>query len=266
MPQEMQGSEESPHETLTRLMEQYEPALWRLVKSYVTDRASREDLFQEIALGIWKAIPHYRGQASERTWLYRIAHNIAISTLYSRRRRERSEVPMPQAAEWHNWAQRPDEAIQEIEKREAMIVAIRELSAIDRQVVMLRMEGLSYHEIEQVSGLSQSAIATRLSRIRARLGDAVRGHDDIDSTILALANAAGSTEELMRTVAAELQQWAGCEAVGIRLRTGGGDPLFTTRGFPAQLVEMESHLCARDASEELLRDSQGRPVGIKTSS
>ena len=55
-----------------------------------------------------------------------------------------------------------------------MLAAIRDLPAIDRQIVILHLEGLSHEEIEQVSGLSQNAIATRLSRIRARLSDAVR--------------------------------------------------------------------------------------------
>ena len=74
------------------LLQRYGSALRRLAWSYARDAI--EDLFQEIALGLWKAIPHFRGDASERTWLYCIAHNIAISTMGSRRKRERSELPM----------------------------------------------------------------------------------------------------------------------------------------------------------------------------
>jgi DNA-directed RNA polymerase specialized sigma24 family protein len=40
----------------------------------------RDDLVQEIALAIWKAIPRFRGDSSERTWVYRIAHNVAITS------------------------------------------------------------------------------------------------------------------------------------------------------------------------------------------
>jgi len=174
MRRETQGGAGEAHKTLNRLMDQYEPALWRLVNSYVEDRAGREDLFQEIALGLWKAIPQFRAEASERTWLYRIAHNIALSSLDSRRRRERREVPMVPDAGWHAAGKGADAAMVEAERREAMVAGIRELPAMDRQVVMLHLEGLSYSEIEQVAGLSQSAIATRLSRIRARLSEAVR--------------------------------------------------------------------------------------------
>jgi RNA polymerase sigma-70 factor (ECF subfamily) len=159
---------------LTRLMERYEPALWRLVNSYETDPSRREDLFQDILLGLWKAIPQFRAASSERTWLYRIAHNIAISTLDSRRRRERGELPMTETTDYPAAAELPDQTLLIREKRKVMLKAIRELPAIDRQVILLHLEGLSYEEIEQVSGLSQSAIATRLSRIRARLTEVVR--------------------------------------------------------------------------------------------
>lgn len=160
--------------TLARLIKEYEPALWRLVNSYEADGSRREDLFQEIVLGLWQAIPRFRGESSERTWLYRIAHNIAISTMGSRLRRERSELPMPERLDRAGASEGPDEARLLEEKRNALTAAIRELPALDRQLVVLHLEGLSYHEIEQVSGLSESAIATRLSRSRSLLTEIVR--------------------------------------------------------------------------------------------
>ena len=81
---------------------------------------------------------------------------------------------MPDTIECPSTAERVDRALLIREQRNAMLAAIRELPAIDRQVVVLHLEGLSYEEIEHVSGLSQSAIATRLSRIRARLTEVVR--------------------------------------------------------------------------------------------
>ncbi len=176
MPTEPQAATDA-QVTLARLLAQYEPALWRLVHSYEPDSGRREDLFQEILLGLWRAIPQFRGASSERTWLYRIAHNIAISALDSRRRREQAEQPLPDAADFRSPAGPVDEELLSRERRNAMLAAIRELPALDRQVVILHLEGLSYDEIEQVSGLSQSAIATRLSRIRARLSEAVRGKE-----------------------------------------------------------------------------------------
>ncbi len=79
-------------------------------------------------------------------------------------------------------------------------------------------------------------------------------------TLLSLCNAPTSQRTLIRGVTGFLQTWSGFEAVGIRLSEGDDFPYYETRGFPPAFVQAESHLCARDAKQELLRDSQGNPV------
>jgi len=168
-----QAGLEKRQATLTMLIDQYQPALRRLVNFYEADAPRREDLFQEILLGLWQAIPQFRGASSERTWLYRIAHNIAASATYTRRRREHSELPLDGVGEYAAHGPDADGALIAREQREALLSAIRTLPAIDRQIVVLHLEGLNHDEIGQVSGLSVNAIATRLSRIRTRLAAAV---------------------------------------------------------------------------------------------
>lgn len=75
-----------------RIYAQYAPALERLAGAYAATREDREDLVQEIAAALWRALPGYRAEASERTWLYRIAHNVAISATVKQRKRKRREV------------------------------------------------------------------------------------------------------------------------------------------------------------------------------
>jgi len=79
-------------------------------------------------------------------------------------------------------------------------------------------------------------------------------------SILKLVSTSDNTRDLIRTVTGCLQKWSGCEAVGVRLRDGDDFPYFETRGFPAEFVEVENRLCARDQAGELLRDSRGHPV------
>jgi RNA polymerase sigma-70 factor (ECF subfamily) len=165
---------ENQSEKLLRLIGQYKAALWRLASSYEAEFSRREDLVQEIALGLWEAIPRFRGDCSERTWLYRIAHNIAISQLASRRKREHQEWPLSESLDRPGMTERPDSALVVEEKRQAMLAAIRALPTIDRQIIMLHLEDLSHEEIEEVTGLSRSAIATRLSRVRDRLAETIR--------------------------------------------------------------------------------------------
>jgi RNA polymerase sigma factor (sigma-70 family) len=61
------------------------------------------------------------------------------------------------------------------EKRRALVEGIRELPLADKQIVTLHLEGLSAAEIEEVTGISQGAIATRLTRIRQRLTERMQG-------------------------------------------------------------------------------------------
>src|ERR1022692_635911 len=75
-----------------RIFEQYAPALERLAGAYAAAREDREDLVQEIATALWRALPGYRGESSERTWLYRIAHNVTITATVKQRKREKREA------------------------------------------------------------------------------------------------------------------------------------------------------------------------------
>jgi RNA polymerase sigma factor (sigma-70 family) len=156
----------------TELFEAYQPALRRLVNVYVTNDADREELLQDIAIGIWKALPTFRGEASERTWIYRIAHNIAIRS--SSRSRARNQRQPALAGDYPSPQPHAQDELIAAERRNAMLDAIRELPLLERQIVSLHLEGLTAGEIEDVTGLSSGAVATRLTRIRQRLAERVQ--------------------------------------------------------------------------------------------
>lgn len=171
------AEETTRRDMFVRLIEQYEPALRRLTNGYAARQEDRDDLFQEIAVGLWQAIPKFRGDSSERTWLYRIAHNIAISTSIRLRNRGRKEEEMLDGVDYPSAAISSEQDILLAEKRALLARAIRSLHAIDRQLVLLHLEGLNYAQIEEISGMSQSAIASRLSRLRDRLRDRLRTNE-----------------------------------------------------------------------------------------
>jgi RNA polymerase sigma-70 factor (ECF subfamily) len=153
------GSDREPK--FLRLLDAYGPALRRLCAAYLQDSGDRQDLFQEIAAALWSALPSFRGSASERTWAYRIAHNVAYSYTIKRRRQHRSELQTGELPDYPSVSEDP--------RRRALLEAIQQLAPIDRQVVLLHLEGLSGHEIEQVTGLSANSTSVRLSRLRRKL-------------------------------------------------------------------------------------------------
>jgi RNA polymerase sigma-70 factor (ECF subfamily) len=72
-----EGDVEATRKQYLALLEKHAPALRRLCHSYCEGHAESQDLFPEIALALWTALPRFRGESSERTWLYRVAHNVA---------------------------------------------------------------------------------------------------------------------------------------------------------------------------------------------
>jgi len=156
------------------LFEAYQPALQRLVAAYMINPADREDLLQEIAAAIWKALPEFRGESSERTWIYRIAHNIAIRYAAGVRARNAREPMLEVGLDHPSGDTGAEAALLLDEQRRILVESIRELPLADRQIVTLHLEGLSAAEIEEVTAVSQGAVATRLTRIRQKLSERVR--------------------------------------------------------------------------------------------
>jgi RNA polymerase sigma factor (sigma-70 family) len=166
--------------TFLRLFEQYGPALERLAGAYAAAREDREDLVQEIAAALWRALPGYRGESSERTWLYRIAHNVAITATVKQRNREKREFAPEPPLDLPSAGASAEQDLLVEEKRRMLFAAIRGLAAVDRQVTVLHLEGLSGAEIEAVTGIAEGAVATRLTRIREKLRQAIRAREVAD--------------------------------------------------------------------------------------
>ena len=160
--------------TYKDILRRYLPSLRRLARSYVRDSTDEEDLMQEIALGLWTALPKFRGDASERTWLYRVAHNTAISFVTNRQRRAgREQCGMVDNLPALTVS--PESSAIEDQQRDRLRAAVEDLPLTDRQILTLYFEGLSAAEIEGVTGLSAGSVSTRLSRVRQRLVARVQG-------------------------------------------------------------------------------------------
>lgn len=165
------GEKADRRETFSRLMGEYGVALRRLTAAYLRDPAARDDLLQEIALAIWTGIPSFRGEASERTWLYRIAHNTASTQLHKlirRRKRERQSTnddPEPTSPDT------PESNAHQADRQARFFEALRRLPTLDFQIVTMHFDGLSYSEIAEVVGLTQTNVGARLTRIRKALAE-----------------------------------------------------------------------------------------------
>jgi RNA polymerase sigma-70 factor (ECF subfamily) len=143
------------------LFEEYGRSVRRLCSVYASAPADREDLFQEIFLGVWRALPAFRDESSERTWLYRIAHNVALTWQGRDRRRLSRQSPLDDTAIPRS--EPPDVRRMDLER------AVAQLNRADRSLTLLWLEGLTAREIEEVTGVLAATVAVRLSRIRKQL-------------------------------------------------------------------------------------------------
>jgi RNA polymerase sigma factor (sigma-70 family) len=149
------------------------PALGRLAGSYARSTAEREDLLQDIALALWQALPRFRGESSERTFLFRIAHNHCIDHITRRRPMaslEELELDPPDGA-------KPVEARLNDQQDSARLMdAVRRLPLIQRQVVVLALEDMDYADIAQVLGITENNVGVRLNRARTMLRELMGEH------------------------------------------------------------------------------------------
>lgn len=117
-------------------------------------------------MALWTALPKFRAAASERTWLYRIAHNVALTYASKRRWQRRSEQPIEMTMR--------DPAWNHDSRRMALLQSVQKLEAIDRQLVILYLEGFSAREMEDIAGMTANNIGVRLARLRRKLACALK--------------------------------------------------------------------------------------------
>lgn len=141
------------------------PAIERLARGYELDPERRQDLVQEIHVALWRSLARFDGRCSERTWVYRIAHNVGVSHVRTHRRDVRTadldpDHPIDQDLE------------AELDRRSGVARAmalVHALKPLDRQLVLAWLDGLEPAEIALITGLSAANVSTRLYRARTLL-------------------------------------------------------------------------------------------------
>jgi RNA polymerase sigma-70 factor (ECF subfamily) len=144
----------------------YRPALARLAGAYEADPERRRDLEQELLLGLWRALPAFEGRSSVRTWLYRVAHNVAITAALRARRERMRETVSIEALEAAPAEARLDEALDARDQLARLRALVARLVPLDRQVLLLHLEGLPAAEIAEVTGLKANNVSVKVHRIK----------------------------------------------------------------------------------------------------
>jgi RNA polymerase sigma factor (sigma-70 family) len=157
-----------------RILGEHGPAISRLAYSYEPVASIRDELVQEIALAIWKALPHFRGECSARTFVYRIAHNRGLTHVWRRRRPQHQPLEeIEESDEPVDPRPDPEEQAAQTDQQARLMAAIQLLPVTHRQMIVLMLEGVSHAEMAEVLGITENNVAVRLNRARKALKEAM---------------------------------------------------------------------------------------------
>ena len=140
-------------------------ALDRLARTYEADPDKRRDLSQEIHLALWRSFAGWKGQCSLRTWVYRVAHNVAASHVIQQRRAKAQVLTSIEELE-----HLPDPSVNRSadirHALERLLGLVQSLKPLDRQVILSYLEGMDAASIGEIVGLSPGNVATKIHRIK----------------------------------------------------------------------------------------------------
>jgi RNA polymerase sigma-70 factor, ECF subfamily len=165
---------ESRESLFKRWVSEHRAIVLKVARAYTRTSDDCQDLAQEILLQLWRSLARFEGRASASTWIYRVALNTALGWQRDERRRRARQKPLidveDRSASRLDGSRHADqrELIQEL------YAAIRQLPKADAALVLLYLDDLSYREMAEVLGLSESNVGVKLNRAKKALSALMR--------------------------------------------------------------------------------------------
>lgn len=157
-----------------RWLIEHDGAVLRVARAYTLSTEDCQDLAQEILLQVWRSLPQFQRRASASTWFYRVALNTALGWRRKEHRRRTRQRPILAVEDLSG----PElGGAQEIVQREAverLYAAIRHLPKTDAALVLLYLDDLSYRQMAEVLGISESNVGVKLNRAKKALGELLK--------------------------------------------------------------------------------------------
>lgn len=149
------------------LIDRHNGILYKIARSYAPEQEDMRDLYQEILVQVWRALPDFRGEAQVSTWLYRIALNTALSYQQKQRRQQtvlRGDEHFPAVV---------DDGVGAAQARQQRIDllyrCISKLDKDERAVILLYLDDKSYEDMATILGISVNLVGVKIHRIKKKL-------------------------------------------------------------------------------------------------
>ncbi|MBX7165781.1 MAG: RNA polymerase sigma factor [Pirellulales bacterium] len=149
----------------------------KVARAYTLTSEECQDLAQEILLQAWRSLAHFDGRASASTWFYRVALHTALNWHRQDARRRSRQQPLLESRDAVVDGVDSCKQAQQRETVERLYRAIHQLPKTDAALVLLYLDQLSYREMAEVLGISESHVGVKLHRARKALS-ALMNEDD----------------------------------------------------------------------------------------
>jgi len=159
---------ESQDELYQRAAREYGAALARIAYAYEADPDLRRDVAQEIHLALWRSLGRFNGRCSLRTWVYRVAHNVATSHVVRQTKGKGSASAFLTLEEAEAQADNEDVELS-ADRNQALarlFALIQRLDPLDRQVILAYLEEVDAESIAEITGLSTANVWSKIHRIK----------------------------------------------------------------------------------------------------
>ena len=142
----------------------YSGIIIKICRAYTNTQEDFEDYYQEVCLQIWRSKDSFKEESKWSTWIYRLTLNVCLTLLKKKKNNKQHQITdilPPEVTEENNSFS--DESLNQL------YGAIRQLSEIDRGVILLYLEEKTYQEIAMIIGTNSNNIGVRVKRIKERL-------------------------------------------------------------------------------------------------
>ena len=150
----------------TELIRENKGIIFKICNAYCPGMEDRDDLAQEIIYNLWKSFSSYKAEFKFSTWMYRIALNVAIS-FYRKEQNKRKRVTYSE-----NLLVFEDDSSPNTEEEKSLQLLLKfigELKEIDKSIILLHLGSKSHKEIAEITGITETNVATKLNRIKDKL-------------------------------------------------------------------------------------------------
>ncbi len=146
----------------TQMVREHKSTIYSVCYMFSNDTDEIDDLFQEILIRLWKGYDSFRAESDVRTWIYRVSLN---SCLNADKKKRRAGERVPLSVDIDPFEDTDDRALQ----TKRLYARINQLGLVDRALILLWLEGLSYEEIGNIVGISVKNVSIQLFRIKEEL-------------------------------------------------------------------------------------------------